>query len=66
VLVGCLADIEASPWAGGYGPIGVFFRQRVIRMRAERREALVDFLLEAVADEHRRAVAPELRAARYR
>ena len=27
------------------------FRKRVVRMRADRRGALVDFLLEAVADE---------------
>jgi DNA-binding CsgD family transcriptional regulator len=36
---------------GGYGSIGVFSEEGGLRMRADRREALVDFLLEAVADE---------------
>src|SRR6516164_9980104 len=33
------------------GRSAYFSRKRVIRMRADRRDALVDFLLEAVADE---------------
>src|SRR5258707_14141273 len=47
----CLAQIEASPRVDGNGSIGVFFGGRVVGMRAERREALLNFLLEAVADD---------------
>lgn len=50
VLVECLAGIETPPWVGGYGSIGVFSETGVVRMRADRREALLDFLLEAVTD----------------
>jgi hypothetical protein len=46
----CLAEIEAPRLAGGYGSIGVFFKPGG-RMRTDHREALLDFLLDAVADE---------------
>jgi DNA-binding CsgD family transcriptional regulator len=48
---GCLGEIEALLRAGGNTSIGVFSRKRVVRMRADRRDALLDFLLMAVADD---------------
>ena len=50
VLIECLAEIETPPRVGGYGSIGVF-SEGGDAVRADRYEALLDFLLDAISDE---------------